>query len=256
MRALIVDDEPLARRGLALRLRRINDIEIVGECENGFDALEKITQLSPDVVFLDVQMPGMNGFDVLRSLPRQKLPAVIFLTAYEEHAVRAFEVHALDYLLKPIRQERLLDAIARARNLIGSSGHVDALQRLSSLLARQPEEYPENFAVRAGSHVHIVRASEVDWIASAGDYVELHVRGRVHLVRETMQSFEHRLNPTEFLRIHRCRIVRTATIAQLVLMDNREYTIRLSDGSDHRSSRRYADALESWLNMRSDSRSR
>lgn len=253
MRALIVDDEPLARRGVALRLRRLNDIDIVGECVNGLDAVEKIVQLSPDVVFLDVQMPGMNGFAVLRALPREQLPAVIFLTAYEEHAIRAFEVHALDYLLKPIRKERFLDAVARARALIGQAGNTEAVQRLSGLLADQSERYQESFVVHTGSRIHIVRANDVDWIGSAGDYVELHIGGRTHLMRETMQSFEQRLNPAEFLRIHRCRIVRTALIAELHLTDNREYTIKLSDGSEHRSSRRYADALARWLDVRSRS---
>jgi two-component system, LytTR family, response regulator len=247
MRALIVDDEPLARRGVVLRLRKFKDVEIIGQCADGASAVTKILELSPDVVFLDVQMPGMDGFEVLRALPKECLRGVIFLTAYEQHALRAFEVHALDYLLKPVNDERFAAAIDRARRLMDSELRMVMAERIVHMLGRTPEKYVSRFTVQTGSRIHIVQAEDVEWIAAAGDYVELHVCGRAHLFRETMASLEQALDPAKFLRIHRSRIVQTAHILELQSIDNREFSLRLSDGSEHRSSRTYADRLEQWL---------
>ena len=190
MRALIVDDEPLARRGVSLRLQKFGDIEIVGECGDGSSAMEKILELSPDVVFLDIQMPGMSGFEVLRSLPKENLPGVIFLTAYEQHALQAFEVHALDYLLKPVDDERFAAAIDRARRLTDSASKTQMAERILAMLGRGSEKYTSRFVVRTGSRMQIVLAEDTDWISAAGDYAELHVRGRAHLLRETMNSLQ------------------------------------------------------------------
>jgi two-component system LytT family response regulator len=247
VRALIVDDEPLARRGVVLRLRKFKDVEILGECGDGASAVEKILELSPDIVFLDVQMPGMDGFDVLRALPRGDLPSVIFLTAYEQHALRAFEVHALDYLLKPVDDARFAAAIERARKLADSSLKNSLAERVLQMLDGKPEKYASRFTVQTGPRIQIVLADDVEWIGAAGDYVELHVRGRTHLLRETMAAMEQRLDPAKFLRIHRSRIVQTGNILELRSMENREFTVRISDGSEHRSSRTYADRLEQWL---------
>lgn len=247
MRALIVDDERLARRGVLLRLRKFKDIEIVGECSDGLSAVEKILELSPDVVFLDIQMPGMDGFEVLRALPKENLPGVIFLTAYEQHALRAFEVHALDYLLKPVDDERFAAAVNRARQLDDSVSKLRMTQRILQMLGRDSERYASRFVVRTGSRMQIVLAEDIEWIGAAGDYTELHVRGRSHLLRETMNSLVQKLDPMEFLRIHRSRIVRTRCIAELQAIDNREYLLKLIDGSQHRSSRTYAQNLERWL---------
>jgi two-component system, LytTR family, response regulator len=244
VRVLIVDDERLARRGVALRLRRCGDVEIVGECADGLSAVEKILELAPDLVFLDIQMPGMDGFEVLRALPKTSVPNVIFLTAYEQHALRAFEVHALDYLLKPVDDERFAAALDRARRL----GDADARARILRMLERDAGKYTSRFLVRRGSRLQIVPAEDTDWIGAAGDYSELHVRGASHLVRETMNALEQKLDPEKFLRVHRSRIVRAACIVELTAIDNREYLIRLSDGSQHRSSRTYADKLQGWLN--------
>jgi two-component system, LytTR family, response regulator len=243
VRVLIVDDERLARRGVALRLRQCSDVEIVGECADGLSAVQKILDLAPDLVFLDIQMPGMDGFEVLRALPRASLPNVIFLTAYEQHALRAFEVHALDYLLKPVDDERFAAAVDRARSL----GHAVARARILRMLGRDSEKYASRFLVRRGSRISIVPAEDTDWIGAAGDYSELHVRGSAHLVRETMNALEQKLDPEKFLRVHRSRIVRVACIVELTAIDNREYLIRLTDGSQHRSSRTYADRLQQWL---------
>jgi two-component system, LytTR family, response regulator len=250
VRVLIVDDERLARRGVILRLRKFKGIEVVGECADGLSAVKKILDLTPDLVFLDVQMPGMDGFEVLRSLPKEKLPSVIFLTAYEQHALKAFEVHALDYLLKPVDDDRFAAAVERARKLGDSASKLRLSERVLQMLGRDSEKYASRFVVRTGSRIQIVHAEDVDWIAAAGDYAELHVRGRSHLLRETMNSLEKELDPAEFLRIHRSRIVRTGCIAELHPIDNREYLIKLTDGSQHRSSRTYANNLDNWLGAR------
>lgn len=247
MRALIVDDEPLARRGIALRLEKFKDIEIIAECGDGPSAIDKILEFSPDLVFLDVQMPGMDGFGVLRALPKENLTGVIFVTAYEEHALRAFEVHALDYLLKPVDDERFAAAIDRARKLLDATSKTQMVERILQMLGRDSEKYASRFTARTGARIQIVLAEEVEWIGAAGDYTELHVRGRSHLLRETMNSIEQKLDPTKFLRIHRSRIVRIKGILELRGIDNREFIVKLSDGSEHRSSRTYADRLECWL---------
>ncbi len=248
MRALIVDDEPLARRGVALRLRRFRDVEIVGECGDGQSAVEKILAQSPDVVFLDIQMPGMDGFEVLRALPGESLPAVIFLTAYEQHVLRAFDVNALHYLLKPVDDTRFAAAVSRARDLVDSALKADMAQRVMKMLDRTSDGFASRFTVQAGSsRIQIVIAEDVEWIGAAGDYVELHVNGRSYLLRETMASLEQRLDPAKFIRIHRSRIVQSKGILELRSIENREFTVKLSDGSEHRSSRTYADRLERWL---------
>ena len=247
MRALIVDDEPLARRGVVHRLRRFKDVEIVGECGDGQSAVDSILERSPDVVFLDIQMPGMDGFEVLRALPIENMPAVIFLTAYEQHVLRAFDVHALHYLLKPVDDTRFAAAVSRARDLVNSSLKADMAQRVLKMLERASGGYASRFTVQTGSRIQIVMAEDVEWIGAAGDYVELHVNGRAFLVRETMASLEQRLDPGKFLRIHRSRIVRSQGILELRSIENREFKVKLSDGTEHRSSRTYADRLERWL---------
>lgn len=247
MRALIVDDEPLARRGVVLRLRKFNDVEIVGECGDGQTAVERVLERSPDVVFLDIQMPGMDGFEVLRALPVEKLPAIIFLTAYEQHILRAFDVHALHYLLKPVDDTRFAVAVNRARDLVDSKLKAAMTQRVMKMLDHAGDSYVSRFTVQTGSRIQIVMVEDVEWIGAAGDYVELHVNGHSFLLRETMASLEQRLDPAQFLRIHRSRIVQSKGILELRSIENREFTVKLSDGSEHRSSRTYADRLESWL---------
>lgn len=247
MRVLIVDDEPLARRGVALRLRRFGDVEVVGECGDGRSAVQKILERSPDVVFLDIQMPGMDGFEVLRALPKENLPGIIFLTAHEEHVLRAFDVHALHYLLKPVDDARFAAALGRARDLIDSASKAVIARQVLEMLDHKEKNFASRFTLQGGSRIQIVKAEDVEWIGAAGDYVELHVKGRSFLLRETMASLEQRLDPEKFLRIHRSRIVHTKGILELRPRENREYTVKLSDGSEHRSSRTYADRFERWL---------
>jgi len=251
VRALIVDDEPLARRGVALRLKTFRDVEVVGECGDGPSAVGKILELTPDVIFLDVQMPGMDGFEVLRALPRENLPMVIFLTAYEQHALRAFEVHALDYLLKPVDDERFATAMQRARQVVDTDNKIQMAERIVHLLEERPGRYVSRFPVRVGSRIQVVLTNDIEWIAAAGDYAELHCGGRCHLLRETMNALDQKLDPLQFLRIHRSKIVRVGCVRELRAIDNREYLVTLSDGSEHRSSRTYADRLEDWLSEKS-----
>ena len=247
MRALIVDDEPLARRGIVQRLQPFEDIQIVGECGDGASAIGKILELSPDLVFLDVQMPEIDGFGVLQALPRESLPNVIFVTAHEQHALRAFEVHALDYLLKPLDDARFAAAVQRVQGLMRSGSKALAVENLLHLLEQRPDRYISRLAVRKGSLTKIVLVQDIEWVAAADDYVELHSAGASYLLREPISTLEQRLDPARFIRIHRSRLVQTACIRELRNIENREYVVKLSDGSEHRSSRTYADRLESWL---------
>lgn len=247
---MIVDDEPLARRGVGVRLRQFPDIEVVGECGDGTSAVEGILRLQPDLIFLDVQMPGVDGFEVLRALPSERLPAVIFLTAHEQHALRAFEVHALDYLLKPLDEDRFVAAVSRARQQIESASKTELVGRMLALVESNTGKFLSRFMVRTGSRIQVVPADDVDWISTAGDYTELHTHSATHLLRETMNSLEQKLDPTRFARIHRCRMIHLARILELRSIDNREYVVKLCDGSQHRSSRTYADRLERWLHAK------
>ena len=247
MRVMIIDDEPLSRRGVHARLRKMPDVQIVGECGDGTSGVEGILKLEPDLIFLDVQMPGMDGFGVLRALPTEHLPSVIFLTAHEEHALRAFEVSALDYLLKPLDDERFEVAMNRARKQMDAASRTELVGRMLRLLDQQNEKYASRFTVRMGSRIQVVPAESLEWISSAGDYTELHTLSAIHLLRESMNSLEQRLDPSRFARIHRSRIVNLARILELRSIENREYIVKLRDGSQHRSSRTYADRIEGWL---------
>jgi two-component system, LytTR family, response regulator len=193
-----------------------------------------------------VQMPGMDGFDVLRAVPKERLPGIVFVTAYEQHALRAFDANALDYLLKPLDDARFEVAVHRARELVNTASRSLMAERVMKLLGAD-SDYISRFTVRSGSRIQIVLAEDVDWIGAAGDYAELHACNRSHLIRKTMASLEEKLDPKKFLRIHRSRIVRADGIVELRSIDNREYIVKLSDGSEHRSSRTYAEGLEAWL---------
>lgn len=247
MRVLIVDDEPLAREGVIARLEHFKDVEVVGECVDGASAVTKILELSPDLVFLDVQMPEMDGFEVLRALPREGMPPIVFLTAYEQHALRAFEAHALDYLLKPIDDERFAVAVQRARQFVDFRGKSQMDERILKLLDSTCGKYASRFAVRIGPRIQIVLAEDIEWVGRAGDYSELHSRGQSHLLRETMNTLEQRLDPAQFIRVHRSRMVRLKCVRELQAIGNHEYVVILSDGSKHRTSRSYAAQLERWL---------
>jgi len=249
LRVLIVDDEPLARRGVSARLKRFSDITIVAECADGETAIEAIGSHAPDLVFLDVQMPGMSGFEMLKRLAPNETPVVIFLTAYDRYALEAFEAHALDYLLKPIDDERFAETVKRARRQIEMQSVKSLEDRLRALLSghASPPAYAERFAIRTGTRVTFVLADEIDWIEAMGDYAGLHVGGKTHLLRETLSSLETRLDPSRFVRIHRSTIVQASRIRQLETLSNRDCNVWLADGTQLRASRSYRERLAPWL---------
>jgi two-component system LytT family response regulator len=251
MRVLIVDDEPLARRGVRNRLKQHSDIEIVAECGTGRAAIAAIRTHSPNLVFLDIQMPDMSGFEVLRSLDSNEIPAVIFLTAYDKYTLEAFSVHALDYLLKPIDDSRFESALKHARVQIKNRALPELERRMRDLLkdtdAHEVGHYETRFAVRTGQRILVVPANDIDWIEACGDYVTLHTGNRTHLLRQTMNKMESQLDPARFLRIHRSTIVQTSRIRELVALDNREFLLRLADGKELKTSRSYSDRIDKWL---------
>jgi two-component system, LytTR family, response regulator len=244
----IVDDEPLARRGVRARLNAFPDIKVVAECPDGESAVEAIHRLAPEIVFLDVQMPGMTGFDVLNAISSRPLPIVIFLTAYDSYALRAFDVHALDYLLKPIDDLRFADTVKRCLGQLSLESAGSLESRVRSLLAeRQPGRFTERFAVKTGRRIVFVHADQIDWIEAAGDYAGLHVGRKTHLVRETLQNLATRLDPGRFVRIHRSSIVAADRIQELESLPNHEFRVRLADGTELRASRTYRSAFEHLL---------
>jgi len=250
-KVLIVDDEPLARRGIRARLKSVPDLLILADCEDGIAGLKVIRRHQPDLVFLDIQMPGLSGFDMLKRLPKSKTPFIIFLTAYDEYALRAFEVHALDYLLKPIDDQRFTESVERAiRQLkLQAGGSIEA--RLRNLLDEHTSDrsrpYLERFTVRTGSRITFVLADEIDWIEAVGDYAGLHVGNKNSLLRETLTALEERLDPAKFIRIHRSAIVQVSRICELRTLPNRELRLRLTTGADLKVSRTYRARLDPWL---------
>jgi two-component system, LytTR family, response regulator len=254
IKVLIVDDEPLARKGIALRLREYPDIEIVGMCSDGKQAIQRIPELAPDLVFLDIQMPLVSGIEVLRALPGETLPVIIFLTAFDEHALAAFEVQALDYLLKPIDEVRFFAAVERARRLIKLK-HQSALYDLAPM-PQDPSGEPRNlnplkrFAVRKGKELAFVEASTIDWIEAAGDYAELHVKDKTYLIRESLNTLETLLDRNDFLRIHRSAIIRLDRIVRITALANRDGYLTLNNGTSLRVSRSYSKRLKNLLRNR------
>lgn len=242
MRVLVVDDEPPAREGLIERLARHRDVRLVGECGHGEAAESAILSLAPDLVFMDIQMPGPSGLDVLARIHPERRPLAIMLTAHAEHALRAFEVRAIDYLVKPLDEDRLAEALQHARGL---------LRRIAGQAAPAPEPaFATSFACRVGHRVRFVDVAQIDWVEAMGDYAGLHVGNDVHLVREPMHRLAERLDPAVFLRVHRSIVVRLERIAELRTLPNRDGLLLLRDGTALRVSRTYADALRAALASR------
>lgn len=243
IRTLIVDDEPLARRAVRAPLEAHGGFEIVGEAGHGREAVEAIRAVRPDVVFLDVQMPEMTGFDVIDAIGVDAMPVTVFVTAFDAYAVRAFEAQALDYLLKPFDDLRFGRVLARVRRQL-TTGE-DRSERLRSMLG-ELGELPRLVARSHGS-VALVRLDEVDWIAAAGDYAEVHARGRALLLGESMASLEARLPKAEFARIHRSTIIRLDRLAEIRCGAHGDATAKLACGTELRVSRRYREKIDSYL---------
>ena len=263
IKTLIVDDEALARRRLRRLLEAERDADVVGEAANGRDAISAIHELQPDLLFLDVQMPEMDGFGVLEEVGAEQMPAVIFVTAFDQYAVRAFEVHALDYLLKPFDADRLRGAFERARQHVANGGQApqNQQQQIMALLeslaaerrdpgpggARAPERPADRLMIKSSGRVYFVKVSEIDYVEAAGNYVRLHVGKDAHLLRETMNGVETRLDSGQFLRIHRSTIVNLDRVKEMQPWFSGEYVVIMKDGTQLKLSRGYRDRLEERL---------
>ena len=249
IRVLIADDEPLARERLRTLLAGEEWLEIIAESQNGVEAVESILRKRPDLVFLDIQMPGATGFEVIEAVGPERMPLVVFVTAFDKYALRAFDVHALDYLLKPFDRPRFLQSLERAREAVRRrrEGRLD--ERLTALLAHldTSQRYLRRVLVKTGSRTVLLRTSEIDWIESAGNYVRLHVGRDRHLLRETMAALEEKLDPEQFLRIHRSTMVNLERVRELEPYFHGDQVLRLADGTKLTLSRTYRDRLQERL---------
>jgi two-component system LytT family response regulator len=249
IRTLVVDDEPIARERVLSLLQQEEDVEVIGECGAGAQAVAAIQHQVPDLVFLDVQMPGVDGFGVIEAIGAEKMPTVVFVTAYDEYALRAFEVHALDYLLKPFGRDRFRQTLTHARAHLERRRAGDLGRRLLALVNDIKPEAPklDRLIVKSGGRVFFLRTGDLDWIEAAGNYVRLHLGEESHLFRETMNRMESRLDPKRFVPIHRSRIVNTERIKELQPWFNGEYVVVLRNGARLPLSRGYRDKLQEQL---------
>lgn len=267
IKTLLVDDEPLAIRGLNIRLEKFPDIEIVGTCANGREAVKAIKEHKPDLVFLDIQMPGFDGFSVVRSLVGEtEIPLVVFVTAFDQYALEAFEAHALDYLLKPVEEERLKEAIDRVRDAMSQRLAIEQNSRLVELLENmdtppkealtallekpseiREERYDPQLRIKDRGHITIVNIEDVSYIDAAGDYMCIHVGEKTHILRETMKTMEKRLDPKIFQRVHRSTIVNLDKVKEVRPHSNGECFLTLDCGTELKVSRSYKDVVGRFL---------
>jgi two-component system, LytTR family, response regulator len=266
IRTLIVDDEGLSRRGIEIRLRELPEFEIVAQCANGREALAAIRQHKPDLVFLDIQMPGMSGFEVLSQLPQESLPLVVFVTAYDQYAIQAFEARAIDYLLKPIDEVRFGAALGRVREYLRSRSAASQRDRLLEILAEitgsgelaldellaqgskaLAAPRPEVLPIRQGRETYRVPVASIEWVDAAGDYMCIHAAGQTHILRGTMKELEELLDPKLFQRVHRSTIVNLRLVRSLRAHMNGEYFLTLEGGHELKLSRTYRDKVEYFL---------
>jgi len=261
---LIVDDEALARRGLQIRLQEFHDIEIIAECTNGRDALKTIAEKRPQLVFLDIQMPGLDGFDVVKGMQGDDMPMVVFVTAFDQYAVDAFEVYAVDYILKPVEDERLAQAVTKARERMQEKGALSEKEKLLALIgditgklpadfdeavnsAESKKKYPEKISIKDGSNVSIVKTEDIDWVDAAGDYMCVHVSDNIHIMRITMKQLEGQLDPGIFQRVHRSTIVNLNRVKEVCAHMNGEYHLVLKCGSRLKMSRSFKDKVKHFM---------
>ncbi len=265
LRALIVDDENLARRGLKLRLQEFDNIEIVGECCTGKEALSATAELSPDILFLDIQMPGMDGFEVIQHLQGDSMPMVVFVTAYDQYAIDAFKVHAIDYILKPADETSLAAALDRAREhkrqQDSSSDKARLLSMIGDLTHQHPEHvqrlldegkplgnrYPEKISIKDGQNITRVLSKDIAWVDAAGDYMCIHEGSQIHVMRITMKELEQQLDPEVFQRIHRSTIVNLDRVEKVSAHINGEYQLTLDSGDRLKMSRSYKEKVKHFL---------
>ncbi len=265
IRTLVVDDESLARRGLVVRLQEFPQVELLGESQSARQALEMIGAEKPDLVFLDIQMPGMNGFELLREVQSHgyKMPLVVFVTAYDQYAIKAFEVRAIDYLLKPVDEERLAQSLKRIEKNLSEQQQTQQRDRILNLLADATGEdcedilkrlsssedvgvarYPEHIAIKESGEITRVAINSIEWIDAAGDYMCIHAGNETHILRRTMKELEEELNPQRFQRIHRSSIVNMDHVEKLCSRQNGEYHLILQNGKELKVSRSYKDRVK------------
>lgn len=266
IRTLLVDDEPLALRGLELRLAEYDDIEVIGTCANGREAIRKIRAERPALVFLDIQMPGFDGFAVVKALAKEEMPLVVFATAFDQYAVKAFETHAQDYLLKPIDEERLKDTIINIRDLIKERVTIEQNAKLINLIRSmdnpptlelseivnsqdiiQENNYESYLNIKDRGQITRVKVTTVEWIDAAGDYMCLHAEGKTYILRETMKNLEKRLDPELFQRVHRSTIINISKVKGLQPASGGKYQVTLESGAELQVSRNYRNVLARFL---------
>ena len=255
IKTIIADDEPLAREKIRNLLEQDPDIELIGECADGIETVTAIRNQQPDLVFLDVQMPELDGFGVLKALRDSNLPTFIFVTAYDQYALRAFEVHALDYLLKPFDRERFQKALQRAKEHIRKEKAGEVNEKLLTLLEDLKSEksnnherkYLDRLVIKAGGRVTFLKTEEIDWIEAAGNYIRLYIGKDSHLLRDTMNNIQTKLDPEKFLRIHRSTILKIDRIKELQPWYHGEYVVTLENGKQLTSSRSYRHQLGKLL---------
>jgi len=248
IRALIVDDEPLAREWVRSAIAEDPELEVMGECGDGFEAAEAIRRLKPDLVFLDVQMPGLDGFGVLEALSPEEIPAVVFVTAFDQYAVRAFEAQAVDYLMKPFSKERVEEAVRRVRELVKGKSLEDFRESISRIVEkiRRDRSFPEWVLLKSDGKNVFVKVKDIDWIESSRNNVRIHVGTTLYLLHETTSAIASRLDPKKFLRIHRSAIVNIERIKELHPWFNGDYAVILRDGTQLTLSSSYRDRLKEF----------
>jgi two-component system, LytTR family, response regulator len=249
IKVVVADDEPLTRERLVSLLADEADIDVVAQARDGEEAVRAIHAHAPDLVFLDIQMPQMDGFEVIHAVGLDRMPPVVFVTAYDQHAIRAFQVRALDYLLKPFDRERFGEALERGRRQVERSETGDLGRRLLALVKdlRRDQPRSDRLVVKSGGRLFFLRSDEIDWIEAAGNYVRVHIGPTSHLLRETMTAIEQRLDPEKFFRIHRCRIVNMERIQEVQPWLNGEYAVLLRTGVRLTLSRGYREKLQARL---------
>jgi two-component system LytT family response regulator len=268
LKTIIVDDESLARRLLKANLRDVAEVELVAECENGRQALEAVSVHRPDLIFMDIKMPGMSGIDIVKALPVENMPMIIFTTAYDQYALSAFDINAVDYLLKPLDEEQVERAVHRAvqkyssksalsdvkQHLLDALGRIDSrsspapmVSEPSNSAADESHHYPEKLFVKDGGIVTLVRMKNIDWIDAAGDYMCIHSDGATHVMRSTMKDLLEQLDPQMFKRIHRSIIINMTKIERAKTHVKGEFFVHLSCGEQLKVSRSYGDVIREYL---------
>lgn len=261
IRTLIVDDEPLARDAVRILVGNDPDVQVIGECKNGKEAVKAIREQAPDLVFLDVQMPDLDAFQVIEQVGADNMPTTVFVTAFDQHAVRAFAARALDYILKPFDHERFLEALERAKESVARKKFYEQSERLFSSLKDLQEptaagnengrttkpKYLERLVIKSRGRTFFLKVDDVDWIEASGDYMNLHVGNATHLLRETMSDLTAKLDPEKFYRIHRSTIVNVERVKEIQPFFKGEHVVTLKDGKKLKMSRSYRDKLEAFL---------